>query len=532
MHYKFYLSPLVIGFIFTVSKPIAAAEAIALHRASLPVFHQQFGLSSAVAEQAFKVVSVHQDQHQIHHMRLQQQYYGYPVFGGYAILHSKNPRSSLQLTTDAGFVNGKVYRGLSKELGQPQPTFAQKGQHVLQQFKKGYAHAALSDEQVLPMVYIDAQQHAHWAYKVSFLAQPEQAIPERPTAIIEATTGNILVQWNGIKTARTLVKGYGQGGNEKSGEISYGVTRPPLAISRDDFQGMCYMENADVRVVDMGFQYKAINAPMEFECPQEITPGQNSYWTGYEEDGYDKINGAYSPSNDAMYVGTMIHAMYRDWYALEPLHNGNKPMQLLMRVHYGKFYENAFWDGRQMTFGDGDLLTYPLVSLAIGAHEISHGFTEQHSNLEYFGQSGGMNEAFSDMAAQTAEYYAFGKSSWTIGADILKKNSGYPALRYMDKPSRDGYSIDTADDYRPGLDVHYASGVYNRLFYLLAHQPGWTPRQAFDVMLKANIDYWTPYSTFEEGACGVVYAAEDLELATDGIKQALSKVAIDHEACG
>ena len=108
-----------------------------------------------------------------------------------------------------------------------------------------------------------------------------------------------------------------------------------------------------------------------------------------------------------------------------------------------KGYENAFWDGKQMTFGDGDTMMYPLVSLGVGAHEISHGFTEQHSNLEYYGQSGGINEAFSDMAAQAAEYYSAKKNSWQIGPEIMKEDSGYEALRYMDKPSRDGSSIDS-----------------------------------------------------------------------------------------
>ena len=75
------------------------------------------------------------------------------------------------------------------------------------------------------------------------------------------------------------------------------------------------------------------------------------------------------------------------------------------QVHYSNSFENAFWNGQQMTFGDGRNRFYPLVSLDVTAHEVSHGFTEQNSGLVYRNQSGGMNEAFSDMAGEAAEYY-------------------------------------------------------------------------------------------------------------------------------
>jgi pseudolysin len=206
-------------------------------------------------------------------------------------------------------------------------------------------------------------------------------------------------------------------------------------------------------------------------------------------------------------------------------------MQLVMRIHFGSGYDNAFWNGREMTFGDGGVLLHPLVSLSIGAHEVSHGFTQQHSNLVYAGQSGGMNESFSDMAAQTAEYYASGKNSWQIGHEVVKEEWGVSAFRFMDKPSRDTHSIDRADQYQAGMNVHHASGAYNHLFYLLSNQPNWTPKTAFHVMLKANMDYWTPTSTFDEGGCGILSATADLGLSVDDVKRVLTEVTIDYSAC-
>src|SRR3990167_6929230 len=135
------------------------------------------------------------------------------------------------------------------------------------------------------------------------------------------------------------------------------------------------------------------------------------------------------------------------------------------------------------------------------------------------------------MAAQAAEFYSVGRSSWMIGSEITKEDSGYEALRYMDVPSRDGESIDSADQYSSDLDVHYSSGVFNRLFYLIATTPNWDVKKSFDVMVKANMDYWTPSSTYQEAGCGVISAAKDLNYAVEDVKIALNKVAIDYTSC-
>ena len=88
-----------------------------------------------------------------------------------------------------------------------------------------------------------------------------------------------------------------------------------------------------------------------------------------------------------------------------------------------------------------------------------------------------------------------------------------------------------ADEYYGGLDVHYSSGVYNHLFYILANQPGWNVRKAFDVMVNANQNYWTPYVTFDEAGCGVISAAKDMGYSVDDVKKSLSTVAVNYDAC-
>jgi pseudolysin/vibriolysin len=162
-----------------------------------------------------------------------------------------------------------------------------------------------------------------------------------------------------------------------------------------------------------------------------------------------------------------------------------------------------------MVFGDGDDYFYPFVVLDVTGHEISHGFTEQHSGLEYAGQPGGMNEAFSDMAGEAVKYFDRGSNDFLVGADMVKPALGAPYLRDMCTPSNDGGSIDNASQYDDSLDVHYTSGVYNRAFCSLARTAGWNTRMAFEVFHDANALYWAPDETFDGGACGVEQAADD-----------------------
>jgi pseudolysin len=528
---------LSIGLFFSTQN--FAAEPIALYHTPFSEIKQLFapqipGLTMIGKPRANELhfIGQHIDQKHITHVRMQQYYSGFPVFGGYAIMHGAGSARTIWTTkNEPAAMNGTVFNGLSADLGKPDADFVATGTEALERFKSNFSGQKLMDGSVQPMVYIDGNHQAHWAYKVSVVVIHGDKIPEHPTAIVDFKSFETYAQWNDVKTARALVNGRGYGGNRLIGIHQYGGDLPLLSITRSDVTGLCYMENPHVKVVNMMHHYQAGNRSMHFVCSDDKRQSDGSYMTGYKGDGYDRVNGAYSPSNDAMYAGAVIYDMYKKWYGVYPLEESGHPKKLLMRVHFGTRYDNAFWDGEQMTFGDGGFSFYPLVSLGVGAHEISHGFTEQHANLVYFGQSGGMNESFSDMAAQTAEFYSTGHNTWTIGAEIVKESSGMKAFRFMDKPSRDGISIDDANQYTEGMDVHHSSGVYNRLFYLLSTTPGWNVRKAFEVMLTANADYWTPTSSFDEGACGVLDATKSFDYSLEDVKNVMSQVGVHYSEC-
>ncbi len=422
----------------SISSTIFAATPVALPTKTLAGLKQQFDipyLESSHREikgivNSLQFIQRRKDNNGLSHIRLQQYYSGFLVFGGYAILHSEQPRKNLNLMQDK--LTGVVYEDLEGELNKPSAEFTQNAIKALTQFQRQFKDKG-QDARVEPLIYIDQQHKAHWAYKVSVSIESETNIPTKPTAILDANSYHPFIQWDGIKTVeRHPVKGMGYGGNPKIGKCSFGKNYPPLELMQDAQGKLCFMENRHVKIVDMKHNQYAFNDAIRFPC-KPVTNNPSIVWTGYTGNGYDKINGAYSPSNDALYVGQLIHDLYQDWYNLSVLttHIGD-PMQLIMRIHYGKKYSNAYWNGKYMTFGDGGQAFYPLVSLGIAAHEISHGFTEQHADLIYHGQSGGINEAFSDMAAQAAEFYASGENDWRIGREILKEKNGDAALRYMD----------------------------------------------------------------------------------------------------
>ncbi|MFF4396749.1 M4 family metallopeptidase [Streptomyces sp. NPDC001480] len=155
-------------------------------------------------------------------------------------------------------------------------------------------------------------------------------------------------------------------------------------------------------------------------------------------------------------------------------------------VHFGEGYDNAFWNGEQMVFGDGDneiFLDFTIPVDVIG-HELTHGVTQYTANLEYYGQSGALNESVSDVFGSLIKQYSLGQTAaeadWLIGAGLLAPRVTGTALRSMKAPGT-AYDDDvlgkdpqpaTMDDYvRTGRDnggVHINSGIPNHAFYLAA----------------------------------------------------------------
>ena len=175
---------------------------------------------------------------------------------------------------------------------------------------------------------------------------------------------------------------------------------------------------------------------------------------------------------DAQYGAEKTYAYYNGVLGRAGIWNNGTGAR--SRVHYGNAYVNAFWDGTQMTYGDGAGNTRPLTSIDVAAHEMSHGVTENTAGLVYSGEAGGLNEATSDIFGTAVEWYAGSSADpgdYLIGEKININGNGTP-LRYMDQPSKDGASQDCWTTGTKNLDPHYSSGPLNHWFFLASEGSG------------------------------------------------------------
>ncbi|WP_137940050.1 M4 family metallopeptidase, partial [Chitinivorax sp. B] len=436
-------------------------------------------------------------------VKYQQYYNGIRVYGEHAPVGvQQRGAQGMQADSVASFVSGTYVADIQSDLPQIRPSLtkddALKVARSQAMFGKPVNRG--QNEKAELMIRLDEAGRAQLFYLTSLYVPGVR--PTQPVFMIDATSGRVLSQWEGLARRDAV----GPGGNDRAGRHEFGSDRKAMKVADD-----CRFETENVITVDLQHSTDTSNTDpfRPSNCPS----------TGAVRNEYKAINGAYSPINDAHYGGSVVFDMYRDWFQRRPI-NG----KLILQVHYGRSHENAYWGGGTMQFGDGASRMHPLTSLGVIAHEVSHGFTEQNSGLEYRAQSGGMNEAFSDMASQAAEFYSNGKASFLIGHDIFKAQG--KAMRYMGEPEKDGASIGHASKYYNGIDVHHSSGVYNKAFYLLANKPGWDARKTFEVFTIANMMYWRSNSTFNDGACGVVRAADDKGMSRNDVIDAFRQVGV------
>lgn len=171
----------------------------------------------------------------------------------------------------------------------------------------------------------------------------------------------------------------------------------------------------------------------------------------------------------------------------------NAGMTMTSTAHHRVNYNNAFWNGSQMVYGDGDGSTFIALSrdLDVVAHELTHGVTDNESDLIYQNESGAMNEALSDIFAAAAEAWAEGginSNTWKLGEDIYTPGTSGDALRYLNNPTADGQSYDYYPErYTGSADnggVHLNSGIGNLAFYLMV-EGGTHPRGKTSINVPA-----------------------------------------------
>lgn len=483
-----------------------------MFRKTLAIFILFSQTAIAANHLTYYVISKQVDFNGTTHTRLQQTWQGYPIIGGDVVIHRSK---------DGDSVDGTMYQHINLSA----PTNKNKlkaWQQATTEWRKQANIIPLTQDL---KVYIDNNNKAHWVYEIRFRAEYKNQMPAIPVIIMDTKNFKIYEQWNDIKTEKSLVTAGGIGGNERTGKLWYdGIPghRSVLDMTRDSINKQCWLSNPTVSVKDRRLNDKTPS----FLCETPEPTHNNIYWNNNE----DSVNGGYSPNMDALYSDMIVRKMYSDWFKIVMLEKDGKPMHVNFYTHDPKLGDNAYYENGEMYFGDGNQESYPVAAPSVVAHEMSHGFTAQHSNLHYSGQSGGLNESFSDMADKSLEYYINGKNNWEIDAELVK--DGGKALRFMDEPTKDcegrqpgnNCSISHINDYKRNMNVHFSSGIYNKVFVQLANR--WGTRKAFAVMTQANMHYWTSRTNFAKAACGVIAAAKDYRYSVRDVQEALKTVGI------
>ncbi|MEU8589942.1 M4 family metallopeptidase [Streptomyces sp. NPDC048664] len=283
------------------------------------------------------------------------------------------------------------------------------------------------------------------AYETVIGGFQDDGTPNALHVVSDATTGQELYRYQGIET--------GVGNTQYSGTVTLTTTQ----------SGSTFTLNDAARG-----GHKTYNLNHGTSGTGTLFSQSNDTW------GNGTTSNAATAGADAHYGAQETWDFYKNSFGRSGIKNDGKAAY--SRVHYGNSYVNAFWDDGCfcMTYGDGSGNNDPLTALDVAGHEMSHGVTSNTAGLNYTGESGGLNEATSDIMGTGVEFYANNSSDvgdYLIGEKIDINGDGTP-LRYMDKPSKDGASKDSWYSGLGNLDVHYSSGPANHFFYLLSEGSG------------------------------------------------------------
>jgi len=365
------------------------------------------------------------------HVRFERSYRGLPVIGGDLVVHSRNGR----------------FKSMSLSLHEPlalavHPTLTPEDAMVMAGADFGSDFAGAPERTLVVYARGEAPRLA-WKVRMS----NERA---DTTYIVDAHTAAILDRWSNRETAAAT----GKAKTMYSGDV---------ALATNSISG-----GYELRDPSRG-SMRTIDGSNSRTSGQVYTDSDNTW-------GNSAASDKATAAAEAQYGAATTWDYYKNAHGRNGIANDGKGSY--SRVHYGKRYANAYWSDACfcMTYGDGDGVSIgPLVSLDITGHEMSHGVNANTADLIYSGESGGLNEANSDILGTMVEFQAnnaHDTPDYMIGEEIVIGNvpgsANQIALRYMFDPIKDGRSPGCYASDIGALDVHYSSGVANRFFYLLA----------------------------------------------------------------
>ncbi|MBS1811870.1 MAG: M4 family metallopeptidase [Acidobacteria bacterium] len=441
----------------------------------------------------FALVSAEQDDLGQTHLRLNQLRDGVRVFGGQVIAHldAKNMRAVSGREFDE--FNLETKAGLS-------PDQALEAAKNALKFKGEFAEEPKAELVVLPNEFFKGEEDkgATLVYHIELKIEDGTDATAHHQYFINAKDGSVVWHFDALPhgTGYSLYSGAQAINTESAFSFPFLNYR-----MRDTSRG-----NAEVR---------------------DMNGSSSGNGTLFQKNLID-VWGNGTNANDESAAVDVFFGMARTWDYYKYVHGRDgidgAGYKMVARVHYGSNYNNAFWNGTNITFGDGNGTSFsPLVSLDVVAHEITHGVTEKTAGLIYSKESGALNESFSDIFGTMVEYYSGINPDYLIGEDCYTPGTSGDALRSMSNPTLYGDPDHYSNRYTGSGDnggVHTNSGIPNNAYYLLAiggtngtsgiSVTGIGRFKARAIFYRALTTYLGPSSRFIDARRWTLQAAADL----------------------
>jgi len=434
----------------------------------------------------FKVTKESKDALGITTVRVQQYYNNVPVYGSDQIVN----------IAEDGVVNSFV--GFTQDLNLTKKIDKKVSKHEAIAIAKAEVGSELIDAPKADIVvYIDGET-PHYVYQMELVTEMA-----RWNYFVETSTGKVIAKFNSITGGKPAPR--------MSAANTVAMTGTGVLNIARTFNGNLNAGQYYLADLSKGNGIYTYNANYRTRLP-------GSLWS--DADGL--LNASYDKAAvSSQYFFGVTYDYFMDTFGRDSF--DNRGAQIKSSVHVGRSYNNAYWNGSQFAFGDGDNNTFIPLSGAIDvvAHEFMHAVTENTANLTYSYESGALNEAMSDIFGTAVEFYANENPDWLIGEDISGPGLGAPALRSMADPTitndPDHYSVRYTGSQDNG-GVHINSNIINKAAYLFAvggtHYGVTVQGQGVEAMenvfWRALNTYMTSGTNFAQGRVACVQATTDL----------------------
>jgi Zn-dependent metalloprotease len=437
--------------------------------------------------------------------RFQQMYQGVPVNGGELLVHVKN---ASMVTA----INGRIFPDIDVD---PNPYLDKNAIIDLAikmtdatkfRWEDPLAEDLLDKTAAFKSWYPDPKLEIFYKNNQYYLVYHVMIAVDKPEPanweyFIDAQTGELIHKRNSLYTGATT----------GSGVLVNGQT---VTLQTYYYNGTYYLYDTSKPMNSSGGQIRTY--VYTSSLPGSYSTDSNNNWNSSSQ----------RAEVSAHYYAGLVYDYYYNTHGRNS-YDGNGA-DLVSTAHYGTNYNNAYWNGSQMVYGDGDGSTFIALSgaLDVVGHELTHAVTERTANLAYENQSGAINESMSDVFGAMID-----RDDWKIGEDVYTPGVAGDALRDMQDPTMGIYDPNNPfgggqpahmDQYAnlPNTQngdyggVHINSGIPNKAFYNVATSIG--KSAAEKIYYRALTQYLTQYSNFDDLRNAVLQACSDLYGTTDG----------------